>query len=169
MGGCVSTRNVDEVSSMWAEYADRRHGFSLSHPRDWQVVRGVTGLLASIAAPEEDDAGFRSNLNVVRRIQDTALDLDGLARTAVSSLVRVLNDVIVIDVDTAVVADHPARRLLLAHRQGIYALTCEQWLLLAGDHIWTVSAGAATDVWDEVADTFGRIAHSLALKAPAHA
>lgn len=165
----MSTRNDDDVPSMWTEYADRRHGFSLSHPRDWQVVRGVTGLLVSIAAPEEDDAGFRSNLNVVRRIQDTALDLDGLAQNAVKSLVRVLNDVIVIDVDTAVVADHPARRLLLAYRQGIYALTSEQWLLLAGDHIWTVTAGAATDAWDEFADTFSRIADSLAFEGPAHA
>lgn len=143
----------------WAPHVDHRHGFALNHPSDWNVVPGMSGLLVAIRAPGHRD--FRPNMNVIRRVRDTPLGLDGLVDKALAGLARVLTEPIVIDVDTAVVADHPARRFLVAYRQGIYTLTSEQWLLLSEDHVWTVSTAAATETWDQAADTFSDMVRSF--------
>lgn len=124
-------------------------------------MRGVSGLLVSVVAPDADAGGFRSNLNVVRRVRDSSLDLDGLAESSVSSLLRLLTEPIVVDIDSDVIANQPARRLLIAYRQGLYALSSEQWLWLDDDHIWTISAAALTEKWDAGTDAFSRIAHSF--------
>lgn len=144
-------------------YADDRHGFSLEVPPDWQIQRGVAGLLVSLVAPALDDTSFRPNLNVVRRVRDRPPDLDALAHDAIKTLSRLLTDLLVIDVEASVVADLPARRVLIAYRQGLFALTSEQWIVAADDHIWTISAGAATEDWDEVADLVTGIVRSLRL------
>lgn len=138
------------------------HGFTIEVPDGWRVQKGVAGLLVSVVAPARDGE-FRPNLNVVRKVRDRAPDLDALARDALKTLARVLTDVLVVDVDSAVVADLPARRILVAYRQGMFALTSEQWIVAADEHIWTISAGAATDRWDEVADDFAAIVRSLRL------
>ena len=139
-----------------------RHGFSIHHPAAWKVTPAVAGMLVSLVAPGSDDV-FPSNANVVRRARDVALDLDGLARSAIQLLRRVLSEPLVIDVDHDVVAEQPARRLLVAYRQGIYALTCQQWILLTDDHIWTISAGARSEEWSECAAVLDRIGRSFEL------
>lgn len=146
-------------------YADERNGFSLRVPDGWEVRKGVAGLLVSLVAPEAEEGGFRPNLNVVRKVRDRAPDLDALAHDALKTLQRLLTDLIVIDVDAGVVADLPARRVLVAYRQGVFALTSEQWIVAGDDHIWTISAGAAADRWNEEADAFARIVRSLELNA----
>lgn len=144
-------------------YTDERNGFSLVVPVGWAAQRGVSGLLVSIVAPEVDEGAFRPNLNVVRKVRDRAPDLDALAHDALKTLQRLLTDLIVIDVDAGVVADLPARRLLVAYRQGVFALTSEQWIVAGDDYIWTISAGASADRWHEVADVFAEIVRSLDL------
>ena len=143
-------------------YVDR-DGFSFAVPEGWRTERGAAGLLVSVIGPS-DQGGFRPNLNVVRKVRDRAPDLDALAREALKTLSRLLTDLLVVDVDTSVVANLPARRLLVAYRQGLFALTSEQWIFADHDHIWTVSAGAATDQWDRVADDFTQIVRSLEVK-----
>lgn len=154
------------LSDGWITYDDPRRAFSLAHPSEWEALPGVAGLLVSIAAPASELQGFRSNMNVVRRVRDRALDLDALAESSLSSLLRLLNEPIVVDVDTDVIAKQPARRMLLAYRQGLFALTSEQWLFQDNEHMWTISAGALTENWDAEADTFTRIARSFTLEAP---
>lgn len=144
-------------------YVDDRHGFSLEVPPGWQTQKGVAGLLVSVVEPPADGGTFRSNLNVVRRVRDRTPDLDALAHDAIKTLTRLLTDLLVVDVNAAVVADLPARRVLVAYRQGLYALTSEQWIIVGDDHIWTISAGAASDRWDEVADVFAGIVRSIKL------
>ncbi len=157
----MNTPSLDIAVKGWVDHVDRRHGFALSHPSDWRATRGISGLLVSLVAPDQPDPSFRPNLNVVRRVRDSALDLDGLAETVLSTLARLLTDILVVDVDSAVVGDVPARRLLVAYRQGIYALTSEQWVFMTDEHVWTVSAGAAAEGWAEVADTFGEVVRSF--------
>ncbi len=142
-------------------YKDERNGFSLGVPPGWQVRKGVAGLLVSLVAPTPTGASFTPNLNVVRKVRDTTADLDSLARDAVRTLSRLLTDLIVIDLDSDVVADLPARRVLVAYRQGLFALTSEQWIVAEDDFIWTVSAGAAADQWDTVTNAFARVVASL--------
>ncbi len=161
-GGMVR-RNFHDTPQGWNRYEDERRGFSLTHPSDWEVLRGAGGLLVSVAAPAPPSDAFRSNMNVVRRVLDTSLDLEGFAQSALASLVRLLNEPIVIDVDTDVIAEHPARRLLVAYRQGLYALTTQQWLFRDDEHVWTISAGALTERWDQDADAFTDVAHSFRL------
>lgn len=144
-------------------YTDARNGFSLAVPEGWSVQKGVAGLLVSLVGPEVVEGTFRPNLNVVRKVRDRAPDLDALAHDALKTLQRLLTDLVVIDVDAGVVADLPARRLLVAYRQGVFALTSEQWMVAGDDYIWTVSAGAAAERWHEVADTFARAVASLEL------
>lgn len=144
-------------------YADERHGFSVEVPPGWQIQKGVAGLLVSLVAPAADTGAFRSNLNVVRRVRDRAPDLDALAHDAIKTLSRLLTDLLVIDVDAAVVADLPARRVLVAYRQGLFALTSEQWIVAGDEYVWTISAGAATERWDDAADVFAAIVRSLEL------
>lgn len=146
----------------WTAYADSRVGLHLEHPADWRSHRGMSGLVLAIAGPERAD-GFAPNLNVVRRMNDVKLSLDELARAAVREVSRVLTDAALIDLDAAVIADSPARRLLFTYRQGIYGLTGEQWVWLTSDHIWTVTAGSATEDYDEVADVFAAIVASLSV------
>lgn len=107
-----------------------------------------------------EEGGFRPNLNVVRKVRDKAGDLDDLARDAVRGLGRLLSDFLLIDLDAAVVSNLPARRLLVAYRQGIYSMTSEQWIVLTDEHIWTLSAAAPTARWDECADVFAAAARS---------
>lgn len=152
------------LSTAWATYRDPRRGFSLLHPTDWEVLPGVAGLLVSLAAPAVEQDGFRSNMNVVRRVRDRALDLDALAKSSLSALLRFLNEPIVIDLDTDVVAGQPARRLLVAYRQGLFALTSEQWVFQDDEHVWTISAASLTERWDVEADRFTRVARSFALE-----
>lgn len=161
----MSAPGLDIGLRGWVDHVDRRHGFTVTHPPGWNVTRGVGGLLVSLAAPEGPSGSFRSNMNVVRRVQDKMMDLDGLAESVLSALFRLLTEPLVIDVDTAVVGDRPARRLLVAYRQGIYALASEQWLFMTDDHVWTISAGAASETWGEVADTFTDIVRSFRVDA----
>ena len=142
---------------------DARHGFALEVPPRWDVRKGVAGLLVAIVDTSTSEGEFRASLNVVRKVRDRRPDLDVLARDALKALGRLLNDLMVIDIDSGVVADLPARRLLVAYRQGLFALTSEQWIVIDDDHIWTISAGATTDRWDDVADIFAAMVRSLRL------
>lgn len=144
----------------WTPYSDRRAGLTLKHPPDWEPRRGMAGLLVAIVAPD-GGTGFPPNINLVRHVNDVQINLDDLARTAVREVSRILTDVAIIDLDQAVVAGSPARRLLFTYRQGIYGLTGEQWVWLTRDNIWTVTAGALTEEYDSVADTFARIVAEL--------
>jgi len=99
----------------WIAHADRRHRFALTYPPDWEVAPGLSGLLVSLVAPEATTP-FRPNMNVVRRVLDKTLDLNGMAEGVLASLMRLVSDPLVIDIDTAVVADQPARRLLVGYR-----------------------------------------------------
>lgn len=146
----------------WTTYADGRVGLRLEHPGEWTTHRGMTGLVLAVSARQRAD-GFAPNLNVVRRVNDVQLSLDELGQAAVREVRRVLTDATIIDLDAAVVAAFPARRLLFAYRQGIYGLTGEQWVWLTREHIWTVTAGAATEDYDAVADVFGAIVASVSL------
>lgn len=144
----------------WVNYSDARARLSLTRPFDWSVERGASGLLVAVVGPP-GAAGFAPNLNVVRRVNDVRMSLDDLAEAAIREVRRILTDVTIIDLDSAVVAEAPARRLLFAYRQGVYGLTGEQWMWLTRDHIWTVTAGAATEDYHEVADLFDRIVRGL--------
>lgn len=138
-------------------------GFTVDHPSTWRVFPGMAGMLVSLVAPGPDDL-FSANANVVRRARDVPLDLDRLTETSIQILLRVLSEPLIIDVDTDVISEQPARRLLVAYRQGIYALTCQQWLLMTDDYIWTLSTGARSDEWGERAAIFDRIGHSFTLE-----
>jgi len=146
-----------------SNYLDRRRGFRLEHPSSWEVRPGQAGLLLAIVAPPGREGEFRSNLNVVRKVGMQAAELDRLAEMAIREVARVLTDLIVIDVDAAVVSDRPARRLLFGYRQGIFGLTAEQWVLVDGDRHWTISAAASSDVYDSVADDFSGIVGSFGI------
>lgn len=148
------------MSSSWSEYLDRKRGFRLEHPSGWEVRPGQAGLLLALVAPGEDGE-FRSNLNVVRKTGVHAADLDRVARTAIQEVARVLTDLIVIDVDAAIVADRPARRLLFGYRQGIFGLTAEQWVFADDDRHWIVSAAASSERYGAAADDFARIVASF--------
>ena len=145
---------------LWVRHFDERRGFSLEYPSEWQLQRGMSGLLASVVAPRPSES-FAANMNVVRRVDDTAMDLGGIAQVAVREILRLLTDVTLIDADSTVVADSPARRLLFAYRQGIYGLTGEQWLFRVPGHLWTVTAGASSEEYDALAPIFARITGSL--------
>lgn len=146
----------------WTSYSDQRAGLTLQHPPEWEARRGMAGLLVAIVGPD-GGTGFPPNMNVVRHVNDVQINLDDLARSAVREVTRILSDVAIIDLDQAIVAGAPARRLLFTYRQGIYGLTGEQWVWLTRDHIWTVTAGALTEEYDRVADTFARIVGKLNL------
>lgn len=145
-------------------YVDPRHGFALEVPPGWELRSGVAGLLVAIVDTHASEGEFRPS-NLVRKVRDRRPDLDALARDVLKTLGRLLNDLIVIDVDSAVVAELPARRLLVAYRQGLFALTSEQWIVVDDDQIWTISAGAGTDRWDDVADVFAAVVRSLRFTA----
>ncbi|MDP9066791.1 MAG: hypothetical protein M3N53_00395 [Actinomycetota bacterium] len=151
-----------ELESTWNRHHDGRRGFSLEWPADWQVQRGMSGLLLSIAPPSDGD-GFVPNLNLVRHVNDMRSDLDDLAKRAAREVLRVLTDVTLVDADATVVAGSPARRLLFSYRQGIYGLTSEQWLFLTPEHVWTITAGSESDDYDAFADVFSGIVRSLRL------
>lgn len=158
----MNSGKLDRPDEEWSVYHSR-HGFSISHPANWQVTPAIAGMLVSLVAPGSDDA-FRPNANVVRRVRDVSLDLDGLARSAIQVLQRVLSEPLVIDFDHDVVSDQPARRLLIAYRQGIYALTCEQWILLTDDYIWTISVGALSEEWAECSSVLDAVGRSFVLE-----
>lgn len=145
----------------WSDYLDRKRGFRLEHPSGWELRPGQAGLLLAVVAPPGQEGGFRSNLNVVRKAGVQSAELDRLAQMAIREVARVLTDLIVIDIDAAVVSDRPARRLLFGYRQGIFGLTAEQWVLGNGDQQWTISAAASSDVYDSVADDFSGIVESF--------
>lgn len=138
---------------MVQRYRDDRHGFALGVPEGWSIRRGVAGLLVAVVMDGEDE-GFRPNLNVVRRARDRAGDLDELAQETIRSLRRLLSDLLLIDLDAAVVSDLPARRILIAFRQGIFGVTSEQWIVPTDEHVWTVSAAASIEDWDGCVDAF---------------
>ena len=156
----MSSQSVAEAASQWSSYTDASAGIALEHPVQWKAVPGMTGLLVAVVGPQ-GAGGFAPNLNVVRRVNDVQLSLDDLALNAFREVKRVLTDAVIIDLDHAVVSREPARRFLFAYRQGIYGLTGEQWVWLTRQHIWTVTAGAATEDYDSVADELTRVVRSL--------
>ena len=159
----MSSRAATRSEQVWAPYADPNSGLTFKHPDGWKVQRGRSGLLASVVAPRSE-AGFAPNLNVVRRVNDHHYNLDDMARAAIREVRRVLTDPVLIDLDAAVVADDPARRLLFSYRQGVYGLTGEQWVWLTPSHLWTVTAGARTDDYDAFADVFAQLVRSLRIE-----
>lgn len=159
----MNTEQVAERGEEWAVHRSAQ-SFAIEHPSTWRVLPAMAGMLVSLVAPGPNDV-FTANANVVRRARDLPLDLDRLTETSIQILLRVLSDALIVDVDTDVISKQPARRLLVAYRQGIYALTCQQWLLMTEDHIWTVSTGARSEEWAERAAVFDRIGHSFTLEA----
>lgn len=162
-GGTLRTEQVPEPREEWTVHRSAQ-GFAIDHPSTWRVLPAMAGMLVSLIAPGPKDV-FSANANVVRRARDVPLDLDRLMETSIQVLLRVLSEALIVDVDTDVISKQPARRLLVAYRQGIYALTCQQWLLMTDDHIWTVSTGARSDEWAQRAAVFDRIGHSFTLEA----
>lgn len=158
----MKNEQVPERDENWAVHRSAR-GFTIDHPPTWRAFPAMAGMLVSVVAPGRDKV-FSANANVVRRARDVPLDLDRLTESSIQILLRVLSEPLIVDVDTDVISEQPARRLLVAYRQGIYALTCQQWLLMTDDHIWTVSAGARSDEWAEQAAVFDRIGHSFTLE-----
>lgn len=156
--------NVDAGSiadGQWTRYEDARRHFSLDHPAEWEIQRGVAGLLVAVAGPRREEGAFRPNLNVVRKSGIAVVELDELARAAIREVTRVLTDLTVLDIEPVVVSDVPARRVLFSYRQGIFGLTAEQWLFFAQEGQWTISAAASSEDYDDVADVFARMARSV--------
>lgn len=151
--------------SMALRYRDERNGFSLELPEGWSIQRGVAGLLVAAVLDGEGE-GFRPNLNVVRRARDRTGDPDELVRETVHNLGRLLSDLLLIDLDAAVVSDLPARRILIAFRQGIFSVTSEQWIVPSEDHVWTVSTAASTGHWDDYADVFAAMVSGFRVGPP---
>jgi hypothetical protein len=152
---------VISTRTEWSMYADARRGFRLEHPADWDVRPGLAGLLVAIVAPSENGNDFRSNVNVVRKTGVGSRDLDELAQNAIREVGRILTDLLVIDIDAAVVAGLSARRLLFSYRQGMFGLTAEQWLMVEEDKHWTISASASSDRYNSIADEFAAIVASV--------
>ena len=156
------TVNAESVAGgQWTRYEDARRHFGLDHPTDWEIQRGVAGLLVAVAAPRRDEGAFRPNLNVVRKSGIAVVELDELAQAAIREVTRVLTDLTVLDIEPVVVSQVPGRRLLFSYRQGIFGLTAEQWLFFAQEGQWTISAAASSEEYDDVADVFARIVSSI--------
>lgn len=145
----------------WLAFADNKRGFRLEHPSDWEVHPGLAGLLVAIVAPSKAGEDFSPSVNVVRKTGMRSRDLDELAQNAIREVGRVLTDLLVIDVDVAVVSGLSARRSVFSYRQGIFGLTAEQWLMVEGDRHWTISATASSDRYDSIADEFSTIIGSF--------
>lgn len=160
-GGRVVVRKVKPVpAAEWKAHLDQRRGFCLEHPSDWNVHPGLSGLLVSLVGPDKT-GGFLPNLNLVRRVNDTSSGLDRLAKVAAGEVLRLLTDVTILDAEATVVSGSPARWFLFSYRQGIYGLTGERWIFLTPVHLWTVTAGTATEEYDSIAGTLTGVVRSL--------
>jgi hypothetical protein len=140
-------------------------GLALERPPVWKHQENDAGLIFAGPADEQDPDAFRPTVNVV--VADLegveAIDLDALAEAQLDEMSRVLTDVLVIDVAEDEVATLPARKTVLTFRQGIYAITLEQWIAVRGSTIVTVSAASENHEYARQASVAERLVRSLEL------
>ncbi len=156
----MGTRMTDPAAGEWRVIRHRKVGFSLSHPPDWRAIGSVMTSLVTVVGPELEE-GFQPNLNVIRKVDDTRLDLDRLTQASIEQMSRILTDPMVIDVHAMELDERPARHIVIAHRQGIFGLTSDQWLLKEAGHIWLLSSATRSEAYESHGILFGRIARSL--------
>lgn len=73
---------------------------------------------------------------------------------------RTLTDLIVLDDEETSVDGRSSRRLLCAHRQGIYSVTLEQWSVVADGLFFVLSGTCDTNDRERVGGVFAAIARS---------
>jgi len=143
----------------------RGKGFSIALPSDWQLLEGFAGAEAVFASPGSgEDDEFRTTLNVVREPAPRGKGIDELVSGSVGALHQLLTNFQLLD-RQAVRFDQDGlegERLLFAYRQGVYVLTAEQWYATADDALWTVTATADSDSFDDWADLLRQCLRSFA-------
>jgi hypothetical protein len=123
----------------WERY-EAGHGFAIERPGEWIVLEDILGTQVAFCEPEHTDPlAFRANLNVVVRDLPDGFDPPVIFQAQVDDLARALTDPVLIDVEAVAIAGQPGQRVLVAHRDAIYALTLEQWCVIAGGRSYLVS------------------------------
>jgi hypothetical protein len=113
---------------------------ALPVPEGWRDLGPVAGVLAAFAAPEAErgEPRFAPNANLTTTPGEGA-GLDVHAERQAQVLGVLLTDAVLLDEEAAELGGVPALRRLVAYRQGIFELTLEQWLLVAGDRLVALS------------------------------
>lgn len=145
----------------WPRYQHPDAGFALRVPPSWERAEDVLGCAAVFRMPVEDPDLFQPNLTVALPLLDETPSLEEFSAGQLTQASRLLTDVVVLDVDDAVVADFPAARVLFTYRQGIYSLTLEQWWAVAGEGAVVLSATVGTFEYAELADVFTEMVASF--------
>ena len=94
--------------------------------------------------PSRRSAWVSPTVTVVVEELEAGSDLDALFEASLAHMEAVLTDLQVIDVSAEELAGQPARRVLASFRQGIHALTLEQWYAVADGRLFVVSGTSAT-------------------------
>lgn len=149
---------------MTAPLVPYRHpgaGFTLPLPEQWGRAEDVQGV-ALVAIEPDRGPWFRANVVVTIEQLDPRLDLAAWQEHSLALLREALNEFYLIDVEETAVGGRPARRTLAHHRteheHTVNAVTMEQWTIREGELGYTLTGSVATLEYDELADTFARLA-----------
>jgi hypothetical protein len=118
-------------------------GVELGVPEGWEAREDAVPGGGLLLLPRERDAGFTPNVTLVAA--PPAEDRETYLGEQALGLRRVLTDLDLLDVEAVEVAGLDGLRLLAAFRQGVYALTLEQWHALspAGTHVLSLTVESA--------------------------
>jgi hypothetical protein len=147
---------------VFAQYESAEHGFAIQRPATWLVLEGVLGTQVAFAEPGSSDAvAFRANLNLVVRDLPDGFEPSAIFQAQVDDLAPVLTDPVLIDLETFPLADRPWQRVLIGYRDGIYALTLEQWCVLAETRSYLLSCTTTTGNYAQDLPVFEAMVDSL--------
>lgn len=135
-------------------------GFTIVLPAGSEIAAPEPGVALAAYDVGVEEGDFATNLVVTVHPVDPAVDLGAFVDASLAEQGERLVGFQLLDrVDDDL--GGPAVRTLAHHDHGGWAVTIEQWWLLAGGRGYTVTASADTLDWDAVADALDDAARSF--------
>jgi hypothetical protein len=138
--------------------------FEIDLPARFERVEAGDVQLAA-RTPEPDPGGFHANLTVIVERLPEGWDLDRYADESLEQHERALEAFRTLDREATTLAGGPAVRTLGHHAAGGRALVLEQWRLVRGDAVVTVSTTCPALDWPAAAGVLAASAESLRFPA----
>jgi hypothetical protein len=165
---CPITAQCKPVNEGFVEVV--RPDYSIEFPATWEVGPGWTDQDVSALAPTEPSGeGFHENVSVLVDNHAGGLSLDQYYDVSLKGLKALATDFHLEKSGETTIGGKRARFLLYTHRAGTYTFRALQYILVANQKAYLITATSMADSFAQFEREFQRIAASFRLRTPSSA
>ena len=156
------THLATRPSARPGEYLSRQYRVAITPPSGWETLEDTMGAVVAFRAPQTDPgATFLENVNLVVESVPAGVDVDRYAQLGLDLLMKISNDVEVLDSSPAALGGIPGRRMELMMQQGQFPLHLVQRCVVIDARAYVFTATALQSDFAACEPTFEQVFASV--------